>query len=68
MVFTDGVVDIENAIGEAFGSQQLIETIAQNKVLTSQELIHHVVEQTRVFAGFQPYQDDFTLVIVERNQ
>ncbi len=66
VVFTDGVLDVENYQGEAFGSTRLMNVIAENKGSSAKNMIQDVISETKVFGGFQPYQDDFTLVILKK--
>ncbi len=66
VIFTDGVLDVENYQGEAFGSSRLMEIISKNIGMSAKKLIQEVINETRVFGGYQPYQDDFTLVILKK--
>ncbi|HEY9122118.1 MAG TPA: GAF domain-containing SpoIIE family protein phosphatase [Brevefilum sp.] len=64
--FTDGVVDTENHDGEAFGTRRLMAAVTKYRNLSSKALIQEIINQTRIFNDFQPFQDDFTLVIVKK--
>jgi len=66
VIFTDGVVDTENHQGEAFGSKRLMKVIGKSKNLPAKALIQAVINETRHFRGFHPFQDDFTLVIIKK--
>lgn len=68
VMYTDGVVDIENPAGEAFGCDRLKALIAQNKTLSAQGLIRRVIQETRNFSDNQIPLDDFTLVIVKKEE
>lgn len=66
VMYTDGVVEIENPAGQAFGVKRLLTVIHQNRKLPAEALIQQVISATRGFSGYQTYLDDFTLVIVKR--
>ena len=68
VVYTDGVVDIENQKGKAFGSKRLMKVIEKNRGFSAKDLIKEIINQTQHFSGFQPFQDDFTLVILKKKQ
>lgn len=66
VIFTDGVVDTENQRGEAFGTKRLMAAVTKYRNLPAKALIQEIINQTRIFNDFQPFQDDFTLVIVKK--
>lgn len=66
VIYTDGVVDTENGQGKAFGIKRLMAIIGKNRGFSAKALIKEVINGTRQFNGFQPFQDDFTLVIIKK--
>jgi len=66
VIFTDGVVDTEDRCGEAFGTKRLMAAVTKYRNLPAKALIQEIINQTRIFNDFQPFQDDFTLVIVKK--
>ncbi|MFO7692076.1 MAG: SpoIIE family protein phosphatase [Vicinamibacterales bacterium] len=66
VLYTDGVVEVMNADGEMFGIDRLEAVIRQSRGASSRDVVQAVVDATRVFAGREGYEDDFTLVIVRR--
>ena len=66
VLYTDGVVEIEQADGTEFGVQRLSVVVQGLRSLPAAEIIGAVAAATRDFAGTDVYQDDFTLVIVGR--
>ena len=66
ILYTDGVVDIENQQGEAFGILRLIQLIRENQQLTATDMIGKVIEVTREYSDYRDNSDDLTLVILRR--
>jgi serine phosphatase RsbU (regulator of sigma subunit) len=66
VMFTDGVMDAENLEGEAFGTRRLLKAIVTHRALPATQMIQKVIDETRAFCGFRPYQDDFSMVIVKK--
>ena len=66
VIFTDGVMDTEDHHGEAFGIKRLMAAVTKNRNLPAKALINEIINQTRIFNDFQPFQDDFTLVILKK--
>jgi len=66
VLYTDGVVESMNAAGEMFGVDRLEAVMRSRRRATSRDLVEAVVDATRAFAGREGYEDDFTLVIIRR--
>ena len=62
VLFTDGLVEIENEKEEAFESESLEKLIVQNKNLSSEELNASVFEELDRFKGAMPYIDDTAIL------
>lgn len=64
LLFTDGLIEAENAEGEMFGDGQLIEAVHAHRQLPVDELTHAVVERLNEFTGNRALDDDLCLVAV----
>jgi len=69
LLYTDGVVEPENAAGDAFGDHRLEEVIRQNQSRSPSELSDQLLLEIR---NWQPasltQQDDITLIIIDISQ
>ena len=63
LCYTDGITEPENAYGEMFGEQRLIETVQRNLNKTEEQILNAVVEAVLAWTGAGELQDDMTLVI-----
>jgi sigma-B regulation protein RsbU (phosphoserine phosphatase) len=63
LCYTDGITEPENAYGEMFGEERLIETIQRNTSRTEEQILDAVVEAVLAWTGEGELQDDMTLVI-----
>jgi sigma-B regulation protein RsbU (phosphoserine phosphatase) len=61
--FTDGVTELQNAAGEDFGEERLLDIISANRQLAAQALRQVVMD---ALAAHSPdgFQDDVTLVVL----
>jgi sigma-B regulation protein RsbU (phosphoserine phosphatase) len=62
--YTDGITEAENAAGEQFGEDRLIEVVAQNAENSADVLLAHVEQAVARFVDGAPAHDDMTLVVV----
>ncbi len=62
ILFTDGLVEIENENEEAFESERLESLIVKHKNLSSEELNTIVFEELDRFKGTMPYVDDTAIL------
>jgi len=63
--FTDGVVEAENAHGEQFGTERLVNLIRSNTFLTAQDVQSLILAQVFEWAGPQEQADDITVVCLK---
>jgi len=66
VLYTDGVVELNDQTSYYFGVNGLVSAILQNLDLSAIELIQLIIHATHQFSGRQSYADDFTLVVVKR--
>ncbi|HZM12351.1 MAG TPA: PP2C family protein-serine/threonine phosphatase [Candidatus Limnocylindrales bacterium] len=66
LMYTDGVVEPENAAGESFGDLKLEQVVRGNQLCTASELSEHLLAEVR---NWQPasmtQQDDITLLVID---
>ena len=65
-IFTDGVVEAENAAGEQFGEERLAQILIQNAAKPLEEIIQVVTGRIREWAPDFENQDDTTLLLARR--
>ena len=63
LCYTDGITEPENAYGEMFGEERLIETVQRNLNKTEDQILDAVVEAVLAWTGAGELQDDMTLLI-----
>ena len=64
VLYTDGIVEVENDTGEMFGGQRLERVMADSLALTPHEVISRVRGELVEFSGRDQYDDDISLVVV----
>jgi sigma-B regulation protein RsbU (phosphoserine phosphatase) len=64
--FTDGVTEPEDAYGEMFGEERLIELVLKNIHLEDRLLLEAIAQAVRQWTGSDELQDDMTLLLVRR--
>lgn len=62
VLFTDGIYEQENADGEQFGQQRLIEAVSRRLSEPCGTMLDGLVSETRQFAGHDDFSDDVCLV------
>ena len=66
LLYTDGVVDVENSRGELFGHSRLEEVVRDNRSLSPNVLSEELLSQIDHWRSVStPQQDDMTLVVVD---
>jgi sigma-B regulation protein RsbU (phosphoserine phosphatase) len=66
LLYTDGVTETENAMGEAFGDRQLERVVSSNRLQPASELSHQVLsELQRWRPAAVSQQDDITLIVID---
>jgi serine phosphatase RsbU (regulator of sigma subunit) len=63
--YTDGLVESRNEIGEAFGTDRLVECFRAHGAGRGGQVLEHVLACQRGFAGGYPVSDDLTVVVGE---
>jgi phosphoserine phosphatase RsbU/P len=66
LLYTDGVIDVENGRGEFFGDSKLEEVVRDNQSLSPEEFSEELLSQIDHWRFVStPQQDDMTLVVVD---
>jgi sigma-B regulation protein RsbU (phosphoserine phosphatase) len=66
VLYTDGVTEVMNQRNESFGVHRLIQVIQENHEQAAADLILKVIRATGAFTAHYGFLDDFTLIIVRR--
>jgi sigma-B regulation protein RsbU (phosphoserine phosphatase) len=66
LAFTDGLTEPENAYGEMFGEERLIEILIKHQKAEPQEIFERTMEAVREWTGTPGLQDDMTMLIARR--
>ena len=64
--FTDGITEPENAYGEMFGEERLIELVKRHFHAEEQDIIRIVFEAVRNWTGSPELHDDMTLLLARQ--
>jgi serine phosphatase RsbU (regulator of sigma subunit) len=64
LLFTDGVTEGENSLGEMFGQARLLESFERNAALPSDAALERILLDVRSFQDVQ--EDDITLMILQK--
>jgi sigma-B regulation protein RsbU (phosphoserine phosphatase) len=62
LIFSDGITEARNEIGEEFGRQRLLTVIAQNSERTAEEMRDAILAELSVHCRGRPQSDDVTLI------
>lgn len=67
IAFTDGVSEPENAYGEMFGEERLVDLVRQKFDRGDDEIMQSVADSVQQWTGTAEMQDDLTLLIARKN-
>ena len=62
VLFTDGLFEEENAAGEQFGHQRLLDAVSDRLDEPCNTLLGELVEEAQQFSGHKDFADDVCLV------
>ena len=63
---TDGVTEPENAYGEMFGEERVVEILSKNASLSEDKIVDLLTEAIGQWTGSNDLQDDLTMLIARR--
>lgn len=64
VLFSDGVTDAENPVGDQYGEERLLEALAGSDRRSPDEILDRVLASVRAFAAEQPPADDVTVLVI----
>jgi hypothetical protein len=67
LLYTDGVIEAQNQIGEHFGRERILEIMGEQKWTTPQELQDKLISAVYEFSGDKAQLDDITLMVLCRD-
>ncbi|MCE1227906.1 MAG: serine/threonine-protein phosphatase, partial [Firmicutes bacterium] len=67
LVFTDGLVEAENAAGDDLGDEALIDVVRANPEATADELLERLLVRAFQHMEDSGFRDDVTLMVVKRD-
>ncbi|PLX75855.1 MAG: stage II sporulation protein E [Desulfuromonas sp.] len=65
LLYTDGIIEASNDLGEMFGEQRLMGLVQEHHLLPAQEIIESIIQQVRLFSGRHHFNDDVSLVVMK---
>jgi sigma-B regulation protein RsbU (phosphoserine phosphatase) len=68
LLYTDGLSEAENSLGEEFGMQRLIEIVQSRHAQTALEIVRSCVSKWSDFRSGIPAMDDLTVMAIERTE
>jgi phosphoserine phosphatase RsbU/P len=63
LFYTDGITEPENAYGEMFGEERVVEVVKRNQHRPEDQILQALVDAVLAWTGSPELQDDMTLVI-----
>ena len=66
LLYTDGITEAENSMGDEFGIHQLKTTFADLATSSADEIMDAVYAKVAAFAVDSPQTDDMTMVVLEK--
>jgi len=64
-IFTDGLVEAENARQNEFGEELLLPVLTAYRTAPARELIDQIIKHVNAFVGDTPQHDDITCMVVK---
>ncbi len=65
VLYTDGVIEAENSLGEEFGMERLSALIRHGHAMSADELMNHILESVTDFSRDVGFDDDVTILVVK---
>lgn len=66
VMYTDGVTEATNALGEEFGTERIIRVVKKNQHNTSKEICEAIFAANEKFMGRRKAKDDRTVMVIKR--
>jgi serine phosphatase RsbU (regulator of sigma subunit) len=68
LVYTDGLVEVYNGTREQWGPEGLKKSLMEVSDFAGREVIDRLLRDARYFGGQRPFDDDVTVVLIERSR
>lgn len=65
IIFTDGLVEAVNGVGEEYGEQRMIAVLTANSALAPDLLLDRMIFDVNTFVGSTPQHDDITCMLIK---
>jgi phosphoserine phosphatase RsbU/P len=65
IIFTDGLVEAENAHQDEYGEPRLLNTLATGAAITPEEMLKRLMADLDLFVGNTPQHDDVTCLLIK---
>jgi sigma-B regulation protein RsbU (phosphoserine phosphatase) len=65
IIFTDGLVEAENANQDEYGEARLLSAIAAGASTTPQQMLTRLMSEVDLFVGATPQHDDVTCLLIK---
>jgi sigma-B regulation protein RsbU (phosphoserine phosphatase) len=66
VLFSDGIVERQNANEEFYGTKEMIKLIKRNKSKKAEDIINIIFQEADKFGGGNKWDDDATLMVIKR--
>jgi sigma-B regulation protein RsbU (phosphoserine phosphatase) len=66
VLYTDGITEAENYLGQHYGLEQLCAVVQQNWQLSAEDIRQAAIEDLRSHIGVEKVYDDITLVVLKQ--
>jgi len=63
LLFSDGIIEAENMMAEAFGTVRFRQVLQEGRLLGSEQLKDLLLDEARRFTGNRDFEDDVTLLV-----
>ncbi|WP_027371589.1 SpoIIE family protein phosphatase [Desulfovermiculus halophilus] len=64
VLYTDGITEARNQMGDFFGEQRLCSLIREQSSAHPHEVIDHLLNQLQLFTGSENFKDDISMVVM----
>lgn len=66
VLYSDGITDIQNADGEMFGKERLLNIVDKTNNLSANMQIEEISKAVDEFRGTEPQNDDITVIVIKK--
>jgi hypothetical protein len=66
VMFTDGILEVTNSLGDMYGEERLIDTILNHRNETAKLITEYIFRSIKEFSGEETLEDDATVTVIRR--